>query len=474
MSLSDEPIIPTEPTPEQSPEPTPPPRRDAAAMRGRRRRAARRSMFPTGAEGQAALIYDLSRRAYPSIELFVFSLTCGAILGLGFLLDSQAILLLGILAAPLMTPWVGFLLAILTGSPRFFFETFMALLISSILVFLGGMLMGVVIRFLPPTTLIDIYRHSRLWPPELIVLVIGAITLVASFVRSESKPFLPSVLIAYVLLLPINAAGFGIGSGLPGVWPEAIFVFVAHFALASIIGLLTLFVFRFHTPPEGLVFSTISMLFFIGLLVYFMGTGFPLPTLLSVSTSTPTATLTVVPSQTPSLTPSPTVTITSSPTSSKTPTPSVTPTEGTVTITTTTTLTSTATQTITSTTTSTLTISPTAFTPTTTVSATPSATFTITPTPQLTSGIIKASEGGGANLRQTPNGKYLMTLDNGTLVEIYPDFKQVNGVAWIHVAVTRSGQRVEGWLLESVVSYSTPVPNFEPSATPTTGITPAP
>jgi len=92
----------------------------------------------------------------------------------------------------------------------------------------------------------------------------------------------------------------------------------------------------------------------------------------------------------------------------------------------------------------------------------------------LTSGIIKASEGGGANLRQTPNGKYLMTLDNGTLVDIYPDFKQVNGVAWIHVAVTRSGQRVEGWLLESVVSYSTPVPNFEPSATPTTGITPAP
>jgi hypothetical protein len=94
--------------------------------------------------------------------------------------------------------------------------------------------------------------------------------------------------------------------------------------------------------------------------------------------------------------------------------------------------------------------------------------------PQTISGTISASEGGGANLRQTPNGKYLMTLDNGTLVEIHPDFRQVNGVAWIHVFVTRNGQRIEGWLLESVVTYATPAPNFAPSATPTVGITPAP
>jgi hypothetical protein len=67
-----------------------------------------------------------------------------------------------------------------------------------------------------------------------------------------------------------------------------------------------------------------------------------------------------------------------------------------------------------------------------------------------------------------------MTLDNGAAVEIYPDFRLVNGVAWLHVVVTRSGQRVEGWVLESVVLYSTPEPNFSPSATPTTGITPAP
>ncbi|MBI5952044.1 MAG: hypothetical protein HY865_10325 [Chloroflexi bacterium] len=466
MSLPEEPIIPISPTPELDPDPLPPFRRDTP----RRRRATRRSMFPT-AEGQAALVYDLSRRAYPSIELFVLSLTCGAILGLGYLADSKAILLLGILAAPLMTPWVGFLLSILTGSPRFFFETSMALLISAILVFIGGAVMGVVIRLIPPITLTNIYTYSKLWIPELAVLVIGAITLVASFIRSESKPFLPSVLVAYMFYLPINAAGFGVGSGLPTIWPQAIFVFFTHFVLASIIGLATLFAFRFRTSTRGIVFSGVVFLSFVTLLAVFMMPGFPLSNPFVPATATPTATPTVEPTLMPSLTPTPTATITSSPIPSETSTPSVTPTEGTVT---TTAVTSTATEMATATTTVTVAATPTASTPTSEIPSTATLTLTATPTPQLTTGTIKASEGGGANLRQTPNGKYLMTLDNGMVVEIYPDFKTVNGVAWIHVAVTRNGQRVEGWLLESVVSYSTPAPNFSPSATPTTGITPAP
>src|SRR5512140_1074555 len=167
MSFSDEPIIPIEPTP--------PPVRDASAAssRGRRRRANRREMFPVDAEGQAALISALSRRAYPSIELFIFSLVCGAILGLGFLLDSQAVLLLGILVTPLMTPWVGFLLAILTGSPRFLFETVMALLFSAVLVFLGGLLTGFAARLFLPITLDNVFIHARLWWPTLAVLAVG-------------------------------------------------------------------------------------------------------------------------------------------------------------------------------------------------------------------------------------------------------------------------------------------------------------
>ena len=460
MSSSDKPIPPAEPNPATA--------HDAnAAARSRRRRANRAEMFPADAEGQAALISALSRRAYPSIELFVFSLVCGAIIGLGFLLDSQAVLLLGILITPLMTPWVGFLLAILTGSPRFLFETFMALFVSAVIVFVGGLLAGFAARLFLPMTLSNIFIHARLWIPELAVLAVGAVTLVVSFARSENKPFLPSVIIAYAFYLPINAGGFGLGSGVAGIWPQGILVFVVHFALASILGLLTLFAIKLRPTTQGIVFSGIMLLLFAGILVILMGSGLPLPAQVTAATSTPLPTLTIEPTSIPSFTPSPTARPTSSSTPSNTPTHLLTvssmPTDSTVTAT------GTATP-ITITTTS----SPTLSTPTATVPAIASLTSTMTNEPQLISGKISASEGGGANLRQTPNGKYLMTLDNGGAVEIYPDFKQVNGVAWIHVIVTRSGQRVEGWLLESVVSYATPEPNFNPSVTPTTGVTPTP
>jgi hypothetical protein len=460
MSFSDEPIIPSEPTP-----PRPASDANTASIRGRRRRASRREMFPADAEGQAALISALSRRAYPSIELFVFSLVCGAILGLGFLLDSQAVLLLGILITPLMTPWVGFLLAILTGSPRFLFETLMALFVSAVIVFLGGLLTGFAARLFLPITLTNVFIHARLWLPALIVLAIGAITLVASFARSEDKPFLPSVIIAYAFYLPINAGGFGLGSGVPGIWPQGILVFAVHFALASVLGLLTLFAIKLRPTTQGILFSGVTLLIFTGILVIFMGAGWPSSKTAVIATPTLRATPTMQASALPSVLPSLIATTTSIPL------PSSTFTSAPVKVDTTETVAVAFTQAAKMSSTMPL------ITFTNTVPATQTPTLapaTVTSTPQSIPGTVGASEGGGANLRQTPNGKYLMTLDNGTIVEIYPDFRKVNDVAWVHVFLTRNGQRIEGWLLESVVSYATPAPDFSPSLTPTVGVTPAP
>ncbi len=446
MSQSEDPIIPTEP-----------PSRPREEIRNRRRRATRRSSIPRDAEGQATLISDLSRRAYPSFELFIFSLVCGAILGLGFLLDSQTVLLLGILVAPLMTPWVGFLLAILTGSPRFLFETVMALLISIALVFGGGLLTGFAARIFPPMTLTNVFVHSRLWFPALVVLAIGVVTLVASFVRSESRPFLPSVLIAYVFYLPISASGIGLGYGLQGVWPQGMFVFLAHFAFASVLGLITLYALRLRPSMGGIIFSGITLLLFAGILFALMGSGFPTTEAAAVATSTPTTQPSPLPTLTSSLIPTTTNTIRPSSTSApRTPTNSATP-DGTITVTVTG-----------------ETPSPVPLTISVTLPATETPTITLTIPTTPTYAKISANEGGGANLRQTPGGKYVMTLLNGTIVETYSDFREVNGVTWVHVFVTVNGTRLEGWLLESVVAYATPAPNFEPSSTPTFGVTPSP
>jgi len=431
MSMSDEPILPAG-APQQEP-PAPPP--------VRRRRATRRSHIPTDAEGQAELIASLARRAYPSVELFVFSLVCGAILGLGYLLDSQAVLLLGILVAPLMTPWVGFLLAILTGSLRFMFETLMALFISILFVFLGGLLTGFAARLFMPITLNNVFIHSRLWVPALVVFALGAITLVISFARSEDKPFLPSVLIAYAFYLPISASAFGIGSGLPDIWLQGLLVFLAHFAMTSILGLITLFILRLRPSSGGIVLSGIALAVFAGILLFLAGSGSPSRTDAALQ-STPTNQAAAAPSLTPDLSaapnPSPTLEIASS--STRTP-ENITPSPVPLTLE--------------------ITLPPT---------ETPTITLTLQPTPVY--GKVAANEGGGANLRDAPGGTYVMTLLNGTIVETYSEFQVLNNVTWVKVYAQVNGQTIEGWLLESVISYATPAPNFEATSTPTFTVTP--
>src|SRR5512145_2057835 len=154
---------PIEPSSQSTPETS----QEFVSARARRRRAQRRAHFPTDEEGRAELFTHLARRAYPSYELFVFSLVSGTILGLGYFLDSQALLIFGILVAPLMTPWVGISLATIAGAGRFFLQTVTAFLVSSLMLFLSGLLAGVASRTLPDEmrNFTEAYVHSRLWWP---------------------------------------------------------------------------------------------------------------------------------------------------------------------------------------------------------------------------------------------------------------------------------------------------------------------
>src|SRR5512139_237365 len=216
------------------------------SARARRRRALRRASFPTNERERAELFTHLTHRAFPSYELFVFSLVAGVILGLGYLFNSQALLIFGVLAAPLLTPWIGTTLSIVAGALRLFAQTVTALLVSCAIVLLSGLLAGYASRAFQPLTFNEAFIHSRLWWPDLIALTLGAILITISFVRSEDRPYLPSALLAYELFLPLSAAGFGLGSGVGEMWPAGLFVFLVHLAWGTFFGLITLFFLRFY------------------------------------------------------------------------------------------------------------------------------------------------------------------------------------------------------------------------------------
>lgn len=96
---------------------------------------------------------------------------------------------------------------------------------------------------------------------------------------------------------------------------------------------------------------------------------------------------------------------------------------------------------------------------------TPTSTVTAEPTPILA--VIRASEGGGAFIRDKPGGTVLVTLGNGSVVTIIPnDLQDVKGVIWVHVFTTANDTRVDGWMIQTVLQTATPVANWQPSPTP--------
>jgi hypothetical protein len=420
--------------PTSHPDPESPP--EFVSARARRRRAQRRAYFPSDEEGRAALFAHLARRAFPSYELFVFSLVSGAILGLGYFINSQALLIFGILVAPLMTPWVGMSLAVVAGSARFFAQTISALFVSSLLVFLCGILAGFASRTFGPLTFNEAFTHSRLWWPDILIITIGAIILTISFVRSEERPYLPSALLTYGLFLPLCAAGFGLGSGVSEIWPQGLYVFFVHLAWATFFAIITLFFLRFYpTLPGGIAFTGLTII--VLLIVVTFLTGFNRWMMIQTGLATPEP----APVVQTSLAPAPVPTNTSSPAPERTTAPIGVPTQ----------IPSRA--------------------PSRTLAATlpptETSTSTITAEPTPIIAIIRASEGGGAFIREKPGGIVVATLGNGATVTIIPnDLQDVNNVIWVHVFALVNDVRVEGWMIQSVLQTATPVANWQPSPTP--------
>jgi hypothetical protein len=379
-----------------------------------RRRRAHRMLVPPGADERATLLDNLARRAFPSFEFFLFALLCGAVLGAAYLLDSPALLLLGVLLAPLLTPWVGLTLATLIGSWRFFFLTLGGLLVASLLVFLAGALAGLTGRLWLPLPLFHANIHSHLWWLDLFVVALGAALLVITFVHSEQKPVLPSIMLAYGLFLPLNAAGVGLGIGAAQLWPDGVLVFLVHLALAMLVGGIVLAALRFRpVRASGYLLPFMIGLLSLAALVIFTG-------LMAVIRDEIIATRWMATS-TPTTLALPSITMTA-PLRTSTPSPTLAP------------------------------------------SDTPLPTDTPEPTPSYA--IITSPELGGALVRTEPGGgTVLATLINGSLVQVLPEIEPVGSVTWVRV---RLADNTEGWVLQTVLTAATltPTPTLTPIPTP--------
>ncbi len=388
---------------------------DLASPSRARRRRARRTLIPQGDDSRIAVLESLGRRAMPSFEFFLLAILSGILLGAGYLLDSDALLLLGALLAPLLAPWAGMTLGAVTGSWRFFFRTLTSLAVALLLAFSTSALVGYFNRVFELSRFSRAEDHAKLWAPDLLIVTAGAVLLVLAFVRGEERPILPSVLLAYGLFLPVGAAGFGLSAGLVDIWPNGLFVFLTHLALATLVGSFTFFLLKFKPPSfGGYLLLLFVILLCLAALVTFTGVGgwvlsrSPLPS--GNRSPTPlglaSPTLGLPPSATPGAR------------------------------------------------TSTFTRMP---------SQEPSATPTETSAPSYA--LIAASTGGGALVRTEPaGGTVIATLINGTVVEVLPEIQVVGSTQWVLI---RTLEGVQGWVLQTVlVATAAPAPTNTGTPTP--------
>ncbi len=381
----------------------------------RRRRRTRRLLAPLNPDERTEYIDRLARRASPSFDFFLFSFLSGIVISTGLVADAPSILVLGALIAPFMAPVVGVSLGTVLGSMRYFARSLTGLLIGSALVFGTGALAGLVVQyqswfsFNPAQAL----QQAQLSWQNFVVLAVGAILTAATLGRAGYKPVLPSVALAYTLYLPLAAAGFGVVSGVPHIWPDGIVVYAVHLAWAALLGALTLAILGFrpltlfgYTLGGALALLGVILIIGISSAGVVVGRGVALPT----PTSTATVTLT------------PTV---PTPTLTETPVPP--------------TLTATHTQTVTPTTTRTPTFSP-------------------TPTPVLA--LVDAGENEGAFIREGPsfNDPIITVLANGTLIQILSERSVVaDNTEWVSILAPDG---TEGWMVRFLLLVATPPPNF--------------
>ena len=379
-----------------------------------RRRRARRLLAPMESEDRIDFLDQVAHRASPSFDFFLFSLLAGAVIAGGFLLDSQPLLVLGAILSPLMAPVIGIALGTVVGSVRFFFRSMIGLLVGSLLVFLVGVLAGYASSPWSPLDFSQAHLTAQLSWATFLLVALGAGLTSAAMVKSEKSAALPSVALAYGLYLPISAAGIGLGSGEPFLFPDGLVVFAQYLSCSVLFAALTFVILGFRPLTLfGYTVGAVVLLLGIVIMIGITGAGasfgaqIALPTL--VPTSTPTQTLTMTPSLTP-VPPTPTPTVTTTP------------------------------------------VPP-------TLTSTPTRTVTPTATPIVA--LVNAAEGGGAHLRAEPGfqAPSVALLPNGTPVQVMPDDPvEEGGGIWIRV---RTLQGADGWILQILLVTATPAPNWE-------------
>jgi len=376
-----------------------------------RRRRVKRSNETITDDQHTEWLQNLTRTLSPSFDFYLSCLLSGLTIAIGLLLQSDAILILGVLFAPFLGPLLGISFSAVAGSLKLLIKSILKLAAGGFFVFGAGALSGALLPILKQRPIPIVTTWTAFQWPNFLLLAIGSALCVVMLVRSpRQRPLVANIAMAYGLFPSLAAAGFNLVAYNDTAWLAGITMTGVHVVWTVLVGILVFLVLG-HPPRKLSGFLLIALL--LGLL-----TG---------------AFINARGSQTPGMTPRPTlpaIVHQESSIATKAPTQTGTPVPSPVTS---------PTQTL---------------TPTITFAPTSTATQTITPQPTPVWARVEASSGGGALLRDNPDGKIISSLLNGSLLEVISDpVRGTGGIIWVQV---RTENNVVGWIVQSLLATATP------------------
>lgn len=383
---------------------------DPPPSRARRRRQ-QRSLLPDSQNERSTFLEAIAHQLTPSYDFYLSSLLAGVFFVAALVSGAPGLLILAVLFSPFLGPVIGLGLSTATGSLRFFWKSITSYLAAALIIFGFGALGGALAPIIQ-NNLITAWTawNSYDWT-NFLVIAIGVGLCVYTLVRSpRQRPLVASVAIAYGLFPPLAAAGFNLTAISGAVWLQGLLVAGVHLAWAVLV-VIAVFIM------VGLNLRTLLGYLFTALLVGLLVAALvsarkpQMPALVPESTQLPVV---VNPSATPTVLAATMVpetpAIPGSPTATSTPTITFVPTG--------------------------------------------SPTSTITPQPTPIWARVTAPTGGGAYLRDAPDGKILSSILNGNMLEVISEpIRGNNGVIWVQV---RTEDGFVGWIVQSLLATATP------------------
>lgn len=372
------------------------------------RRRRNRSWLPfLGEEDRDRALDDLSQRAFPRLDFYLYIILAAALLSLSALLRAPALLVLAAVVAPLFGPLAGLALGIVTLSPRFALRNLAALVVAGVWVFLVALF----VAWVGSVFAVPIAATRMPDLAGLVLAPLAAAWLTVQFIRSSTSVWIPNAVAAYLFLAPISAAAWnflggkndGVLAGLLALTLYLVLALAASGIMFCILGL---------RPSEpgwrtyaGTAAAVLTAVVLLGVWIGFGANG---------ALSTALATPTVQPTATEAFTP----TIADA--------------------------------------------APSTATPTRAPSGTPTGTQAQTDTPAFlpVEAVVHGTDALGANLRDKPDGKLIGSAMDGEKLLVIGTPTLIGTQSWIHV---RNEHGLEAWMAVEFCATVTPARTSPPT-----------